>query len=357
MANQEFSIQARSLIASPAQLADYWFTGSVQSTIALWDAGWAESDHFGWFCFNEWPHVWSMDHKWVYLRDELVLNPPSGGVTSSDQLNEGRDSWVYDYEYLGWFWFGRQRWNGNGRTTYPRIYSRKYKTWLFYYSGTSDPRDFYHYPIRLNFDEGIRADLALDADRNGTITFDSDETTSTQPYLFWINSDRDDRSSGTGEPTSSDLVDSADFIINGTSDLRDFSRIHIDVSQILDDLKAGGYKLAFRFKNTSGAAEIKIWPALDPDGGIGYLENPMIATQHLDLRHPGTVSDTTSYTIKQDFWDDISPGTQKAYFLFEGVAIGSGELVLEVKKNGHFFVEAGSVWLDLQELLKCHFAV
>ncbi len=192
--------------------------------------------------------------------------------------------------------------------------------------------------------------LSVDKDRNGFLTFnDEDNTTSTNPYTFWINNDTD-TDSEVGDDPDSNNANHSDNVINSIRDLEDFTRLHLDISGMLDLLKNDEIEIVLKYINTSGSPSIKLWKALDNNGGTGYLENTSIAQQHISLGQPGIISNSQSYVIIQQFWDDLPLGTQKAYFLFEGVNVGKGEIIFEVQKNGQEIGKAPSVWLELKNI-------
>jgi len=194
----------------------------------------------------------------------------------------------------------------------------------------------------------ITAEMSVDNNRNGRITFDaSDRTSQDQPFIFWINNDCD---SGSGDDPDGKKPNYSDKVINGIRDLEDFTRIHIDVSGILSDLKKSQIQLALKFKNTKGNPAINLWKAMDDQGGEGYLTDVNIAQRHLDLTSPGYITSGRGYTIAQKFWDELANGNKIAHFLFEGAGAGKGELALQVIKDGKVVYETQSVWMDLKDI-------
>ena len=88
--------------------------------------------------------------------------------------------------------------------------------------------------------------LAVDANRDGAITFDdADKTTTDKPYRFWLNDDQDESKSDwkwtEAEPEIYDdnpkLHDLDDRIINSPRDCEDLTRLWLDTGNIMDYLK------------------------------------------------------------------------------------------------------------------------
>jgi hypothetical protein len=199
--------------------------------------------------------------------------------------------------------------------------------------------------IRYNV---TRPEIAVDNNRDGRLSFDlDDETSPSRPFTFWINNDCD---SDSGDDPDGTTPNHSDGSINGIRDLEDFARLHFDVSTILPFLRSGELQLVLNFTNTTGSPAIKLWKAMDDNGGEGYLTDITIAQKHLILNSPGYIGGSQSYTIIQEFWKSLPDGTDTAYLLFEGTGTGKGELILQIKQNGNTPFDATSVWLDLRDV-------
>lgn len=205
--------------------------------------------------------------------------------------------------------------------------------------------------------------LAVDADRDGTIRWDaSDATRSERPYRFWINND-DDSSEGGGNMEGKGN-DSDDYQIRLPRDLEDFSRLWLDVDGVIDLLISGDVELALEWRNVVGAPAIQLYPAVESNGGRGYLQDMEVARQH-SLSHSPLPAYATAVVDKSLTRRTIKPGTrfifQKAawsslpqrrqfYFLWEATAIGKGDLVAVVLRGNQVVAESAPLHLRLLDV-------
>jgi hypothetical protein len=129
--------------------------------------------------------------------------------------------------------------------------------------------------------------LAVDANRDGTITFDAtDATSATAPYRFWLNDD-DDTGFGPSFPwANSDpeyypprRADSSDQVINSQRDGEDLTRIWVNAAGMIDTVKnlSSDLYLGLKWKNTTGHPSIRLFRSADPDGGLGHIKNALVA--------------------------------------------------------------------------------
>jgi hypothetical protein len=191
----------------------------------------------------------------------------------------------------------------------------------------------------------LKVDIAVDADRDGIVTYGgADDTTEDKPYYFWLNND-DDSGSGDEAADSEPSFDDADHknsVIDGTRDLEDFARLHLNLSSIFDQLAAGTLQLKFAFSQTGLTASpaVNIWGGLgleDDNGGIAYLEDPEKAGVYAlrsAFKSPWRITKSASVAIPQTYWEDFDNTIEDFYFLFEGAGIGRGNLVIEIHGNG-----------------------
>lgn len=194
----------------------------------------------------------------------------------------------------------------------------------------------------------IKVNFAVDNNRDGSITFDTvDRTSRTRPFSFWINNDCD---SEKGDNPDGRAPNYSDKNINGIRDLEDFARLHINLSGILPLLKKSELRLALKFRNTTGKPAINLWKAVDSDGGEGYLTDLGVARQYLNRPMIGYITTDQSYTIDQQFWNELGAGAQSVYLLFEGAGTGKGELAVDVIKNSNVVCEVQGVWMDLKDI-------
>jgi len=178
--------------------------------------------------------------------------------------------------------------------------------------------------------------LELDVNHDGIIDRSitgPDNTSYYKPFVFWINNDNDGIS-GAGQDSEFG-GDYADGKISSERDLEDFARLWISGLPSLPSSE--GYSVTLGWSEFSSDVKIKIYPAVEIDGGIGYLTNSTAASQQMTVYSgqisPGQtlaeISLSSPFTFPTNYFD----GSRK-HFLFEGSAPGYGELILTINKNG-----------------------
>jgi hypothetical protein len=209
-------------------------------------------------------------------------------------------------------------------------------------------QNYYSFDVQVT---DVNLQLAVDANRDGNITFDAaDQTTAAKPYRFWVNNDQDTDAGDVIPVTSPDYGNDQ---IKCIRDLEDFVRMNIFVQGITNEIAQGTFKIGLKWKNTTGFPAIKLWKNKSPDGGIQHLTDTNIAQQFLTLRNPGEVAWTETYFIPTNFWQDMIINTTNStgYLFFEGCSVGKGQLVLTINKpDGTEIAEVGGVWLDLEDI-------
>ncbi len=177
--------------------------------------------------------------------------------------------------------------------------------------------------------------LEVDANHDGTIDrtiTGSDNTSYKKPFTFWVNNDDDFIGIGKDIDYGGDYLDGK---ITSERDLEDFARLWISGVPSLP--AAEGYSVSLGWSDYSDNVKIKIYPATESDGGIGYLTNSTIAAQQMILLNgqisPGQSMGEVSLGSPLTFPASYFNGTRK-HFLFEGSAPGKGDLVLTIYKNG-----------------------
>jgi hypothetical protein len=197
----------------------------------------------------------------------------------------------------------------------------------------------------------VNLQLAVDANRDGNITFDNqDQTSASNPYRFWVNDDED---ADSGDVVPVVTPDYENNQIQSIRDLEDFARINLLVQGITNEIADGTFQIGLKWKSTSGSPAIKLWRNLSPNGDTEYLTDTNVASQFLTLTNPGGISGTETYLISSNYWQDVGINTTNntAYLIFEGCSAGKGQLVITVNKpDGTEIAEAGSVWIDLEEV-------
>jgi pimeloyl-ACP methyl ester carboxylesterase len=209
-------------------------------------------------------------------------------------------------------------------------------------------QNYYSFDVQVT---DVNLQLAVDANRDGNITFDAaDHTTADKPYRFWINDDQD---TDAGDVTPVTSPDYGNDQIQCIRDLEDFARMNIFVQGITNEIVQGTFKIGLKWKNTTNWSAIKLWKNKSANGDMEYLTVTNVAQQHVGLHNPGYVYWTETYFIPTNFWQDMVINTTNStgYLLFEGCSVGKGQLVLTINKpDGTEIAEVGSVWLDLEDI-------
>jgi hypothetical protein len=249
--------------------------------------------------------------------------------------------------------------------------------------------------------------LAVDANRDGTITFDAaDATSASAPYRFWLNDDDDHTYSSAAwwsdldpEHFPARRADSDDQIVNSPRDCEDLARMWINAAGLIDTVKdpSSDLYLGLKWKNTNGTHPcIRLFRSADTNGGLGYIKDATIGLQQATITPPGgvgalrsclgdadaaTVSNPPAefpwtsgitqvepivrdadFIFRKDALTDVFGNRTTGYLLFEGVQEGKGELMLVVvrKKSDNTWEkvsEGGSVWLQLDNIRRMYVRV
>ena len=259
------------------------------------------------------------------------------------------------------------------------VYAPEYGTWLVPVS--VDTRQAGNYGVAA-----VQTELAVDADRNGTIVLASenntkkdaqgknyvdangnpvDKTTQALPFRFWINDDEDVTtpsvlwSDDDPEAIPATHADKSNRVIDSPRDLEDMSRLWFYTKGFNQDIHDGKTYVGLKWQNvTSGTTPaIRLFAAKETDGGLQYLKNAAVAHQQasdpyrmcpLDDSVPNTPlippdaidavkpSDRPAdFIFKPSAFASLSESNPKTFFLFEGVSEGKGQLtVVFLKKNG-----------------------
>jgi hypothetical protein len=225
-------------------------------------------------------------------------------------------------------------------------------------------------------------DLAVDADRNGTIdqVSSEDSTSAMAPFSFWLNDDIDRYHQDPGySELEFDDIDPAETAregwqpdwtynqITSLRDLEDFSRIWISLHGLTDAVRDGDLHLGLRWSNTTGDPSIKLYPHVEADGGAKYLFDSSTAGVPLaqqsttraiaDLRTGSSVTllapEHGMFVLPTSVFVNLTESTPVTHLLFEGCHAGTGQLqIVILKKDGSDYTEIGQgpgVWLALKE--------
>lgn len=186
--------------------------------------------------------------------------------------------------------------------------------------------------------------IAVDANRDGSITFDpADATDAAHPYRFWINDDNDDYTTGPNY---------ADGVVNGWNDLKkDFFPVFLDIKQLLNALPPSS-GATYKLKQADGALNF-IYADLTRATAFAYKSQdqadparppyPLSVAQVVPVTAQGVVLSTS-------FLESIKNGDQ-GVLLMEARAASNQPLVLSVEKDGAVVAQA-TLWLSLgQDIL------
>lgn len=243
--------------------------------------------------------------------------------------------------------------------------------------------------------------LLVDANRDGFIdNNDVGATSPSHPFQFWIN-DNIDRlhtvdewilssgyqvqdSIGPEEATANQWdPDWINDTINCTRDLEDHARLWLYVGGLQTAIASGNIAIGLKWTPFSKAAlstdssgtnfpSIKLFPAVEPDGGSLYLTDSNAAAAQVSGNYanaiinqdPSIISDITLVQPSSKDWDFILPpsalpnlasgSSPWAFFLFEGCTRGQGELtVVFLQQKGNYYTKIGNgpgIYLDLRNI-------
>jgi len=212
--------------------------------------------------------------------------------------------------------------------------------------------------------------IAVDANRDGQIALDgSDDTSAAKPYRFWVN-DNHDGLAKIWNLSGYDLVqedldpstgnDATSNTISCTRDLEDYTRLWLNIQSITNELQNGTFILGLQWEDTVGNPAIRIFAAVETNGGTLYLTDTNIAqaqitapfgTNIVGQNGQQTVTIAAPFLFNTNFWSNCvtNPVT---YLLFDGVSSGNGKLVPVIYKNDGVtkLAEGRPLFLSLNEI-------
>ena len=183
--------------------------------------------------------------------------------------------------------------------------------------------------------------LAVDANRDGTITFDdADQTTAAKPYRFWLNDDQDEsQPSDTFTEDDPEIYedqpkhhDSDDRIINSPRDCEDLTRLWLDTGNLVDYLKdaANDLYIGLKWENVGDKKpSIRLFRSADASGGLGHIKDATIAAKQAD-----PTSSLSSCLMDADFAstgiDQVKPTDRLGGFHFHQTHVcRPGQITIE----------------------------
>jgi hypothetical protein len=193
--------------------------------------------------------------------------------------------------------------------------------------------------------------MELDVNHDGMIDRTlggPDNTSFSRPVRFWANNDYERNGVDLNVPGASDYSDGR---ITATRDLEDFARMWVSGLPSLHS--SNGFTVALNWRGVSGSPKIKIYPAAEADGGIGYLTNAVTALSQLTIQvgqpSPGQTLGEVAPGQPLEFPANYFAQFGRKHFLFEGSGMGRGELVLTIRQGTNTLVET-SVFLELLDV-------
>lgn len=223
----------------------------------------------------------------------------------------------------------------------------------------------------------VPVDIAVDANRDGIIKFagnlnnpalagkPQDRTEEMKPFRFWINDDNDGDSGAGEEKLGTSRKDATDGRIKSIRDLEDFTRLHIHLAGLHDEIASGTVSVGLEWRNATGTPSIKVYQASEEDGGAQYLKTDHEASGQIlgaTATALGTVSAGAPFKFPASFWQadalterpPLSADHPNRYLIFEGSEEGKGQLVLTFWSGSTWLGEGGSVWVDLVDVRKMY---
>ncbi len=207
-----------------------------------------------------------------------------------------------------------------------------------------------------------KAELLVDANRDGEMTFDNpwdDQTTQKTPYRFWTNDDQDNQIGvrDSGEVVPAQVKDSADGKIQSPRDCEDLTRVWINLKGFTKFFVNGQITMAVRMREVaSGEPSAHLFRALTPglehikEEGIAHAQSSAPFHQALGGSNGDLCSRSTAVRIDPQFWGGLSEDNPVTPLLLEGVTAGIAELCVEFYDSAHGKIaESPGVWLDLRE--------
>ena len=202
----------------------------------------------------------------------------------------------------------------------------------------------------------------------------TDSTSAAAPYRFWLNDDDDERVLRTWttgstyteneqddkEVTSEANKDCNNLVIDGERDLEDLARLWIYTAGLTDALKNGNLRLGLKWTDvSSGSPAVRLFKAVETDGGNAYLFASATATLQVDqtagtgahgLAVGSLIEGTNPVALPTALFANLSESQPKTYLLFEGCRAGKGQLKLVIlDQNGQPIGEGPGVWLELKQ--------
>jgi hypothetical protein len=213
----------------------------------------------------------------------------------------------------------------------------------------------------------LPVEVAVDADRDGEITFDGkDKTTAEKPFRFWINDDRDightvdsiahPPGDWEEDDVNSDEQANPDCDVPGLKfrrDLEDLTRVWIDFAGISGVFPASDTTVALkvRIDADSGTPKVNLFQPVESDGGREFLKDEATGYNQLQGIYGQELCKVTgsgSVEVPRRAWESL-PSDKVVHLLFEGAKEGDGKLIFELWKDGAKVCDLPPVILRLRK--------
>ncbi|MCX6936686.1 MAG: hypothetical protein NTU80_02125, partial [Verrucomicrobia bacterium] len=185
----------------------------------------------------------------------------------------------------------------------------------------------------------VPAELAVDANRDGTITLASDlnpdpelsdQTTEKKPFFFPINDDDDN-------PGTTPQADYINTVVDGADDLKDFFPVFLDIKQLLTVLPPSD-SVKYKLKQADGALNF-VYTSLTRATAFDYKTAGPSSTGYgaggsLPATFATTIPITSSGVELNGYFLDRIKNQDKGVILVEGRTSSVQPLVLTVEKDG-----------------------
>ena len=234
---------------------------------------------------------------------------------------------------------------------------------------------------------GRPPEMMVDGNRDGEMAFDNaiihdkDGTTAENPHRFWCNDDQDVQTTSLAwsdpDPETIPVVtkDYSDNRIQGsgfappdTRDLEDFTRLWISFKGIAEMVKTGALQLKLEWKPNDGTANwptaagnpgIKVYQAVETDGGRKYIEDQTWGYQQLQMPYDTMLADVhrgsaVPLPLRASTLAGLSESNPNVYLLFEGSSEGKGQLVLTLHQGTQKIGEYPPLYLDIKDIKKMY---
>jgi pimeloyl-ACP methyl ester carboxylesterase len=212
--------------------------------------------------------------------------------------------------------------------------------------------------------------LQLDVNHDGIMDLSfagPDNTSASQPFVFWINNDfdrlwwdADDSTSyddsvtaaqGGNVPDCNYMNSIGQRTIPTQRDLEDYARLWVvGVAQAIGGLPPGvSVSLSWGDVGSPNPANptIDLFVAADPEGGIGYLTNQTTAAQQLGAQYVGRLGPGQKLELTVGGFVNL---LASQYFIWCGVTNGTGQLTLTISQGGTNVLAQTSAYIQLQDI-------